>query len=73
MVVSSIVIFTIIHSKIRTALLMYLMVRRLIASPFGAGTLAGPSGSRQPSALELEIATIQGKTFYETVKRSFST
>ncbi|KII90743.1 hypothetical protein PLICRDRAFT_52442 [Plicaturopsis crispa FD-325 SS-3] len=38
-------------------------------SPWGAGTLAGADGSRQPSALELEIATIQGKTFYETVAK----
>lgn len=38
-------------------------------SPWGAGTFAAPDGSRQPSALELEIATIQGKTFYETVAK----
>ncbi|KAL5498755.1 PST2_1 [Sanghuangporus vaninii] len=38
-------------------------------SPWGAGTFAGGDGSRQPSALELEIATIQGKTFYETVSK----
>ncbi|EJD54636.1 1,4-benzoquinone reductase [Auricularia subglabra TFB-10046 SS5] len=38
-------------------------------SPWGAGTFAAPDGSRQPSALELEIATIQGKTFYETVSK----
>ena len=38
-------------------------------SPWGAGTFAGPDGSRQPSALELELATIQGKTFYETVSK----
>ncbi|KAF8321242.1 1,4-benzoquinone reductase [Clavulina sp. PMI_390] len=36
-------------------------------SPFGAGTIAGPSGARQPSELELEVATAQGKSFYETV------
>lgn len=28
---------------------------------------AGPTGARQPTALELEVATIQGKTFYERV------
>ncbi|KAF2707513.1 benzoquinone reductase [Pleomassaria siparia CBS 279.74] len=39
-------------------------------SPWGAGTFAGGDGSRQPSALELEIATIQGKTFYETVAKA---
>ncbi|TFK47632.1 NADH-quinone oxidoreductase [Heliocybe sulcata] len=38
-------------------------------SPWGAGTFAGGDGSRQPSALELEVATIQGKTFYETVSK----
>lgn len=30
-------------------------------SPWGAGCLAGPDGSRQPSALELDLATHQGK------------
>ena len=39
-------------------------------SAWGAGTFAGGDGSRQPSAKELEIAHIQGKTFYETVARS---
>jgi len=38
-------------------------------SPWGAGTFAGPDGSRQASALELEIATIQGQTFYEQVSK----
>jgi NAD(P)H dehydrogenase (quinone) len=38
-------------------------------SPWGAGTFAAGDGSRQPSALELEIATIQGKTFYTTVSK----
>jgi len=40
-------------------------------SPWGAGTLAGPDGSRQPSELELEIAKIQGKTFYQSVTKAF--
>jgi NAD(P)H dehydrogenase (quinone) len=40
-------------------------------SPWGAGTFAGGDGSRQPSALELEIATIQGKMFWETVAKAF--
>ncbi|KAI5457945.1 flavoprotein-like protein [Mariannaea sp. PMI_226] len=35
-------------------------------SPWGAGTFAGPDGSRQPTALELEIATIQGEEFAKT-------
>lgn len=26
-------------------------------------------GSRQPSALELEVATIQGESFYNAIKR----
>ncbi|KAF9010193.1 NADH-quinone oxidoreductase [Cyathus striatus] len=38
-------------------------------SPWGAGTLAGSNGSRQPSALELEISYIQGKVFYEAVSK----
>ncbi|KAH9059562.1 NADH-quinone oxidoreductase [Lactarius vividus] len=40
-------------------------------SPWGAGTLAGADGSRQPSALELEIAEIQGKGFYVHVSKAF--
>ena len=39
-------------------------------SPWGAGTFAAGDGSRQPSALELEIATIQGENFYKTVARA---
>ncbi|KAL4945509.1 hypothetical protein BDV06DRAFT_209381 [Aspergillus oleicola] len=39
-------------------------------SPWGAGTFAGPDGSRQPTALELSIAEEQGKAFYQTVNRS---
>lgn len=39
-------------------------------SPWGAGSFASGDGSRQPTKLELEIAEIQGKTFYETVARS---
>ncbi|KAM5443486.1 flavodoxin-like fold protein [Microsporum ferrugineum] len=38
-------------------------------SPWGAGTFAGADGSRQPSALELELAVTQGKCFYETVSK----
>ncbi|KAJ7055952.1 flavoprotein-like protein [Mycena amicta] len=38
-------------------------------SPWGAGTFASTDGSRQPTALELEIATIQGKSFYATVNK----
>ncbi|KAI9458448.1 flavoprotein-like protein [Boletus coccyginus] len=38
-------------------------------SPWGAGTFAAPDGSRQPSALELEIAKIQGVGFWETVSK----
>jgi len=38
-------------------------------SPWGAGTFAGPTGARQPSALELDVATKQGKAFYETVSK----
>ncbi|KAL2218658.1 flavoprotein-like protein [Thermoascus aurantiacus ATCC 26904] len=38
-------------------------------SAWGAGTFAAGDGSRQPSALELEIAEAQGKAFYEHVSR----
>jgi NAD(P)H dehydrogenase (quinone) len=38
-------------------------------SPWGAGTIAGPDGSRQPTQLELEIAKIQGKEFAEVAAR----
>ncbi|CAK7896032.1 hypothetical protein CAAN1_05S06348 [[Candida] anglica] len=38
-------------------------------SPYGAGSFAGADGSRQPSKLELEIAEIQGKTFYQTIEK----
>ncbi|CAR22115.1 KLTH0C07590p [Lachancea thermotolerans CBS 6340] len=38
-------------------------------SPWGAGSIAGADGSRQPSALELEVNEFQGKTFFETAKR----
>lgn len=40
-------------------------------SPWGAGTFAGGDGSRQPTKLELEIASIQGKSFYQVVSRAF--
>ncbi|KAH8832911.1 flavoprotein-like protein [Flagelloscypha sp. PMI_526] len=33
------------------------------------GTFSAPDGSRQPSDLEKEIATIQGKSFYEIVSK----
>ncbi|KAG9311534.1 putative 1,4 benzoquinone reductase [Chiua virens] len=36
-------------------------------SSWGAGTFAGTDGSRQPSPLELEIASLQGKGFWEIV------
>ncbi|KAJ5086140.1 hypothetical protein N7532_010911 [Penicillium argentinense] len=38
-------------------------------SAWGAGTFAGADGSRQPTALELQIAEAQGKAFYETVAK----
>ncbi|KAJ3790404.1 1,4-benzoquinone reductase [Lentinula aff. detonsa] len=38
-------------------------------SAWGAGCIAGPTGARQPSALELEIASIQGKHFYNVVSK----
>ncbi|RXW18019.1 hypothetical protein EST38_g7825 [Candolleomyces aberdarensis] len=38
-------------------------------SPWGAGTLAGGDGSRQPSALELGIAKNQGESFTKVLSR----
>ncbi|TFK36589.1 NADH-quinone oxidoreductase [Crucibulum laeve] len=38
-------------------------------SPWGSGTLAGGDGSRQPSELELELAKVQGRSFYDVVSR----
>jgi NAD(P)H dehydrogenase (quinone) len=38
--------------------------------PWGAGTFAAGDGSRQPTALELEIAEIQGENFYKTVAKA---
>lgn len=38
-------------------------------SPWGAGTFSAGDGSRQPTALELEVASIQGKSFLEHVSR----
>ena len=37
-------------------------------TPYGASTLAGPDGSRQPSANELEIARFQGRHVAEIAK-----
>ena len=39
-------------------------------SPWGAGTFSGADGSRQPTALELSIATEQGKAFYSAVAKA---
>jgi len=38
-------------------------------SPWGAGSFAGGDGSRQPSTLELEIATIHGESFGKAVSK----
>ncbi|KAH0544169.1 Minor allergen Alt a 7 [Glutinoglossum americanum] len=38
-------------------------------SPWGAGTFAGADGSRTPTTLELELATLQGEAFYSTVSK----
>ena len=40
-----------------------------LGSPWGAGTFAAADGSRQPTELELELATIQGKHFWDTVSK----
>ncbi|KAI0011916.1 flavoprotein-like protein [Xylariaceae sp. FL0662B] len=39
-------------------------------SAWGAGTFAGPDGSRQPSDRELRIAATQGEAFYNTKKEA---
>ncbi|KAF8438902.1 putative 1,4 benzoquinone reductase [Boletus edulis BED1] len=38
-------------------------------SSWGAGTFAGTDGSRQPTPLEMEIASLQGKGFWEIVAK----
>lgn len=38
-------------------------------SPYGASTIAGPDGSRQPSENELAIARFQGRWVAEITKR----
>lgn len=41
---------------------------------WGAGTFAGGDGSRQPTEKEIQLATHQGKVFYQAVaKVNFST
>ena len=40
-------------------------------SPYGATTIAGGQGQRQPSAIELEGARFQGKLIAETAKKLF--
>jgi len=41
-------------------------------SPWGASTLAGPDGSRQPSKLELGLARRQGELFASTIARTLA-
>lgn len=41
-------------------------------SPWGATTVAGPDGSRQPSELELELATYHGEHFASIVTKYVS-
>ena len=38
--------------------------------PFADGSSQGPTGARQPSAKELELARTQGKVFYEAIARA---
>ena len=40
-----------------------------VGSPWGAGTLAGPTGSRQPTLLELDLAKAQGEAFDQILSR----
>ena len=41
-------------------------------SPYGSTTIAGGSGSRQPTAIELAGARHQGQLIAETAKKLFS-
>jgi len=41
----------------------------LVGSPWGAGTFADADGSRKPTKRELDIAQLQGETFYDVVSR----
>lgn len=50
---------------ITRSLLMFISA----GSPWGAGTYASSDGSRQPSALELDVAKTQGKMFYDTLAK----
>lgn len=38
-------------------------------SPWGAGTFAGPDGSRQPTETELSVAKTQGESFAQVAKK----
>ncbi|RCI13482.1 hypothetical protein L249_5541 [Ophiocordyceps polyrhachis-furcata BCC 54312] len=38
-------------------------------SAWGAGTFSGSDGSRQPTKLELDVATTQGEIFYQTIAK----
>ncbi|PSS23158.1 hypothetical protein M430DRAFT_33726 [Amorphotheca resinae ATCC 22711] len=38
-------------------------------SPWGAGTYAGGDGSRQPTPLEIELATVHGEAFATAIKK----
>ena len=45
------------------------LTRARAGSPWGSGTFAGVDGSRQPSALELELAGLHGQQFYGVVSK----
>lgn len=47
-----------------------IMTEVMGASPYGAGTIAGGDGSRQPSELEKSICLIQGEYFANIVKKN---
>jgi NAD(P)H dehydrogenase (quinone) len=38
-------------------------------TPYGAGTIAGSQGERQPSAVELEAARLQGRRVAEIARK----
>lgn len=44
----------------------------IVGCPYGATTIAGGQGQRQPSAIELDGARFQGKLIAETANKLFS-
>jgi NAD(P)H dehydrogenase (quinone) len=45
------------------------MFSTYLGSPWGAGTFAGGTGARQPTALEKKLANLQGEHFWKTISK----